>query len=263
MRLALGAVATAASCLAPSGALALETAREIQDCVRRNLESKTSVQTITLDAKDRVGGINRLHAKIYYKKDEGGSMRVLLQIDEPQDLREAAILLVEREGSQDIFMYVPELRRTRRLHGRMVTDTMFGTDFSYEDFRRMEAMAEDLVGQRLADAEVQGRPVYVVSATPPPSEDSIYRRVVSYVDQKTCVPLKLELFQKEKDESPRKILEADAAQISEHKGLHVARRLVLRDLREGTETAIAVEELEVDVEIPEKLFKERTLDQQR
>jgi hypothetical protein len=86
---------------------------------------------------------------------------------------------------------------------------------------------------------------------------------VSYVDQKTCVPLKLELFQKEKDESPRKILEADAAQISEHKGLHVARRLVLRDLREGTETAIAVEELEVDVEIPEKLFKERTLDQQR
>jgi hypothetical protein len=38
---------------------------------------------------------------------------------------------------------------------------------------------------------------------------------------------------------------------------------VLRDLREGTETAIAVEELEVDVEIPEKLFKERTLDQQR
>jgi hypothetical protein len=259
MRRTPGIGAIAAACLASSGALALETAEEIQDCVERNMESKSSIQTMTLDAKDRVGSINRLRTTIYYKEDDAGSMRVLMRIDEPQDLRDSAILLLEREGGQDILMYVPELRRVRRLHGRMVADTMFGTDFSYEDFRRLQAVSSDLPGERLADAEQQGRPVYVVASRYPEGGDSMYERLVAYIDQKTCVPLKLEFFQK--GDSPRKVLEADPAAIVELKGRNVAKKMLLRDLKEGTETAIEVVDLQVDVEIPEKLFKERTLGQ--
>jgi hypothetical protein len=261
MRLRSGISAIAAACLAPAAVGAIETAEEIQACVRRNVEAKSSVQTVVLDAKDRVGAVNRLDAKIYYKKDDAGAMRVLMQIESPQDLREAAILLIEREDGQDIFMYVPELRRTRRLHGRMVTDTMFGTDFSYEEFRRMQAVGSDLVGERLPDAEIQGRAVFVVASKMPDSAESIYERLVAYVDQATCVPLKVEFFQK--GDSPRKVLEADPAQVLEEKGRQVARKLVLRDLQKGTETAITVSGLQVDVEIPEKLFRERTLDQRR
>ena len=251
----------AAGCLASASAGAIETAEEIQACVRKNVEAKSAIQTIVLDAKDRVGAINRLDAKIYYKKDDQGAMRVLLQIEAPQDLREAAILLIERGSGQDIFMYVPELRRTRRLHGRMVTDTMFGTDFSYEDFRRMQAIGSDLPGERLADAEIQGRPVFVVASKMPESAESIYQRLVAYVDRATCVPLKVEFFQK--GDSPRKVLEADPTQVVEQKGRQVAKKLVLRDLQAGTETAITISDLQVDVEIPEKLFQERTLDQRR
>jgi outer membrane lipoprotein-sorting protein len=251
----------ALGCLASASAGAIETAEEIQACVRKNVEAKSAVQTVVLDAKDRVGAINRLDAKIYYKKDDQGAMRVLLEIEAPQDLREAAILLVELPSGQDIFMYVPELRRTRRLHGRMVTDTMFGTDFSYEDFRRMQAVGSDLPGERLADAEIQGRPVFVVASKLPESAESIYQRLVAYVDQATCVPLKVEFFQK--GDAPRKVLEADPAQVVEQKGRQVARKLVLRDLQAGTETAITISDLKVDVEIPEKLFQERTLDQRR
>jgi hypothetical protein len=225
------------------------------------VEAKSAVQKVVLDAKDRVGAINRLDARIYYKKDDQGAMRVLLEIEAPQDLREAAILLVERGSTQDILMYVPEFRRTRRLHGRMVTDTMFGTDFSYEDFRRMQAIGSDLPGERLADAEIQGRPVFVVASKMPESSESIYQRLVAYVDQATCVPLKVEFFQK--GDSPRKVLEADPTQVVEQKGRQVAKKLVLRDLQTGTETAITISDLKVDVEIPEKLFQERTLDQRR
>ncbi len=248
-------------CLASANAGAIETAEEIQACVRRNVEAKSAIQTVVLDAKDRVGAINRLDAKIYYKKDDQGAMRILLEIEAPQDLREAAILLIERRSGQDIFMYVPELRNTRRLHGRMLTDTMFGTDFSYEDFRRMQAIGSDLPGERQADAEIQGRPVFVVASKMPESAESIYQRLVAYVDQATCVPLKVEFFQK--GDSPRKVLEADPTQVVEQKGRQVAQKLVLRDLQKGTETVITVSDLQVDVEIPEKVFQKRTLDQRR
>jgi hypothetical protein len=253
----LGAIA--ATCLAASSALALETADEIQDCIQKNIESKSSIQTLTMDAKDRVGSINRLRATLYSKEDEAGAMRVLMRIEEPQDLRDAAILLLERGDSQDILMWVPELRRVRRLHGRMVADTMFGTDFSYEDFRRLQAVSSDLPGERLADVELEGRSVYVVASRYPDGEDSMYERLVAYVDPKTCVPLKIEFFQK--GDTPRKVLTADPAAIVELEGRNVAKKMLLRDVKEGTETAIDVVELQVDVDIPEKLFKGRTLGQ--
>lgn len=255
----LGIGALAALGLVVSSARALETAEEIQACVERNIESSSSVQTLTLDAKDRVGGINRLNATIYYKKDDAGAMRVLMRIDAPEDLRDAAILLIERDGGQDIFMYVPELRRVRRLHGRMITDTMFGTDFSYEDFRRLQAASNDLPGERLADAEVQGRKVWVVASRYPEDSESMYERMVAYVDQETCVPLRLEFFQK--GDSPRKVLESNAEAIVEVSGRKVAKKMVIRDLEKETETAVDVVDLQVDVEIPEKLFRERSLRQ--
>lgn len=43
----------------------------------------------------------------------------------------------------------------------------------------------------------------------------------------------------------------------------MATKLVLRDLQQGTETAITASNLQVDVEIPERPFKERTLAQKR
>jgi hypothetical protein len=143
----------------------------------------------------------------------------------------------------------------------MLTDTMFGTDFSYEDFRRMQAVGSDLAGERRADAEIQGRPVWVVASQMPESAESIYQRLVAYIDQSTCVPLKIEFFQK--GDSPRKVLEADPTQVVEEKGRRVAKKLVLRDLQAGTETAITISDVQVDVEIPEKRFQERTLDQRR
>jgi hypothetical protein len=141
----------------------------------------------------------------------------------------------------------------------MVADTMFGTDFSYEDFRRLQAVSSDLPGERLADVELEGRSVYVVASRYPDGEDSMYERLVAYVDPKTCVPLKIEFFQK--GDTPRKVLTADPAAIVELEGRNVAKKMLLRDVKEGTETAIDVVELQVDVDIPEKLFKERTLGQ--
>jgi hypothetical protein len=107
MRFRSGFAGITVGCLASAGAGAIETAEEIQACVRKNVEAKSSIQSVVLDAKDRVGAVNRLDAKIYYKRNDQGALRVLLEIEAPQDLREAAILLVERGESQDIFMYVP------------------------------------------------------------------------------------------------------------------------------------------------------------
>ena len=127
-----------------------KTAAEIQACVEANMPKTSSVQSIALRAKDRVGAITESKATIYWKKFEDGRSRVLIEFSLPDDLRGASVLLLERKpGERDMFMYLPELRSVKRITSRMVTGSMFGTDFSYEDFEMIEDYATKAQSTRL------------------------------------------------------------------------------------------------------------------
>ena len=121
-----------------------KTAEQIQACVEANLPEKSSVQSIALRSKDRLAAITESKAVLHWKKSEDGRSRVLIEFSQPEDLRGASVLLLERKqpGERDMFMYLPELRTVKRITSRMVTGSMFGTDFSYEDFEMIEDYAQ-------------------------------------------------------------------------------------------------------------------------
>ena len=54
------------------------------------------------------------------------------------------LLLEKKDRMPDQFMYLPELRKVRRVTKRSVAGSMFGTDFSYEDFERFQARMDKL-----------------------------------------------------------------------------------------------------------------------
>ncbi|HEY8153713.1 MAG TPA: outer membrane lipoprotein-sorting protein [Myxococcota bacterium] len=235
-----------------------KTAAEIQACVEANLPKTSSVQSIALRAKDRVGAITTSKATIYWKKFEDGRSRVLIEFSLPDDLRGASLLMLERkQGERDMFMYLPELRSVKRITSRMVTGSMFGTDFSYEDFEMIEDYARKPQSQRIADASLEGETVWVLEGRPSAGEIGAYTRVVEYIDPKTCVRLKTELF--EANDRLRKVASSDRKALSVVSGLHYASQLTLRDLVKQTETELAIEKIEVGVEIPARLFSQSNL----
>jgi hypothetical protein len=235
-----------------------KTAEEIQACVAANMPKTTSVQSIALRAKDRVGAINESKAKIYWKKFDDGRSRVLIEFSLPDDLRGASLLMLERKaGERDMFMYLPELRSVKRITSRMVTGSMFGTDFSYEDFEMIEDYAKKPQSKRIADALVDGETSWVLEGRPSTGEMGGYTRILEYVDPKTCVRLKTELF--EANDRLRKVASSDRKTLTEVSGLHYAPQITLRDLVKQTETELRIEKIEVGVEIPERLFSQANL----
>ncbi len=150
-----------------------------------------------------------MEARIYWQQDGAGLSKILLRFSDPPDLRGSAVLMLEAtNGENDLFMYLPELRRTRRITSHMMSGSMFGTDFTYEEFERIQGLSEDVESRLLAPGEETGRPVWTVESRPH-KESSTYARVVSRIDQATCVPLAVEFF--EKDDEPRKRLTIDPA----------------------------------------------------
>lgn len=236
-----------------------KTADEIQACVEANLPKTSSVQSIALRAKDRVSAITESKATIYWKKFQDGRSRVLLEFSLPDDLRGASVLLLERKkpGERDMFMYLPELRAVKRITSRMVTGSMFGTDFSYEDFQMIEDYSKKVESKRLADALLDGETAYLLESRPAAGEVSGYTRILEYIDPKTCVRLKTELF--EANDRLRKVASSDRKTLAEVSGLHYAPKLTLRDLVEQTETELSIEKIEVGVDIPDRLFSQTQL----
>jgi len=237
------------------------TAPEIQTCVQRNFPDDSMVQTIKMISMDRMGVERVLEAEMFWQKDaETKLSNVLMTFDNPPELRGAAVLVLENKPQNDMFMFLPELGKSRRITSQMVQGNMMGTDFSYEDFQRLQGLLTSLDSKRLPDATVAERPAYVTESVPsdPNSEYSLVR---SWVDQETCVPLQVELFVKGSAE-PAKRLTMNPKAFSKEKAGVFPREIAMQDLRTETSTTIVIEKLKVSVPIERKRFSAGELDRQ-
>jgi len=242
-----------------AAAASLSTVDEISQCVRDNMPSKSSTQTITLRSINRVGDVTESSATIYWQQDDDGLSKVLLRFSEPLDMRNSGVLMLEQEGrSPDTFLYLPSTKMVRRVSSRAASSSLFGTDFSYEDFARLVGMANDATKVRGDDAEVSGRPTYVIESTPAADSGSSYEKVVSFVDQETCVPLRIESY--EDGARLRKRLTADVAKLSREGSSWVSRHQTMEDLRDDTRTEVEIEAIDTEAKIHRKMFSARELE---
>jgi hypothetical protein len=236
-----------------------ESAEEIEQCLRENMPKKSSIQTILLRSTNRVGDVAESRADIHWKLFDDGLSKVLLRFSHPLDMRGAGVLMIEKkERRPDTFMYLPELKSVRRVSSSAASSSLFGTDFSYEDFERLVGMSADAAKERGDDTEVEGRAAYVVSAKVDPDSGSAYEHIVTAVDKQTCVPLRTEFY--EPGDALRKRLTADAAKIKQEGALFVPMQLTMHDLRDETQTDIVVEHIDAEAKIHRKMFSARELE---
>lgn len=257
-RTAIGVLAL----LLPQVGVAVESEKmsvdDIMECVKRSGPEKSSIQSATLRSVDEKGVVNESEATLYWRKFDDGLSRALIRFSAPPDLRGSALLMLEEaNGESDMYMYLPEFRKVRRVTTGMMSGSMFGTDFTYEEFEHLYDLAEKLENRRLEDGRVGDEPVYVVESTPQSEEDSAYSRIVQYVEQARCIPLKSEFF--EGSGGPRKVLSVDPSMLRQVSGAWLPHQIVMRDLRDGTQTILVMRNIEVDVDIPERTFSQRSL----
>jgi len=244
-------------CVGIVGSAKADGVDQIWACVRKNFPSMSSVQDLELRSVDRAGAERSLTAKLYWKRTAQGLAAVLARVDSPPDLRDSAFLLLEQKDHVDMFMYLPELKKVRRITERTVSGSLFGTDFSYEDLERLQAIGAGATVTRLPDADVGGQPTYVLAGAPSAGSGSAYERVVSFIDQKTCIPIKMELYGKGGE--LRKLLTADPAKLKHLGGIWIPGQVSLKDFMDQSETQLVVKKIEVDVKISDKIFTESAL----
>ena len=249
----------AALSLFPTLAFAAEVPEVVRACMEKNTPAHSSAQTIELRARDRSGYEQVLHADTYWKRFPDKQSKILMHFNEPVDIRGARFLIIENKPQNDMYMYMPGLLKVRKITSKRISSSILGTDFSYEDYERLHGVFTDLKAEQYPDEVLDGRPVYVINSYP--EEDSGYEKIKTYIDIETCVSLKTELF--ERGHQLRKTLTVAPGDIKKEGDIHVPRELLMRDLRDKTETRLLVKEIKTDVSLDDELFDPKQLKQKK
>ncbi len=248
-----------AAAAAPAGDVAA-----VQRCLAANAPERSSRLLLGFAARDARGRVAEQRAQVYWRRFPRHERRVLLRIEAPEKVAGSALLaIVKPEELPEIHLYLPELGRPQRIY-RVEQLRGFlgrsGVELA-ELWRLLEsdpALAERLVD---ADATVAGRRAWTVEGDfrMPRQEQS--ERVVSQVDQETCVPLRVETF--DPDGTARRRLDVDPTQLAHEGRRWLPRELVFTDLRDGSSSTVEVLSVEFDAELPAGLLTRKALTRAR
>ena len=101
---------------------------------------------------------------------EGALARTVIRFLAPAEVQGSAFLLLERPGAEadDMHLYLPALKRTRRIAGNQKDGAFMGSDFSYADMENRDIKAATY--ERKADAPIDAVDCYVIVARPTSTE---------------------------------------------------------------------------------------------
>nr|MBV6628465.1 outer membrane lipoprotein-sorting protein [Oceanococcus sp. HetDA_MAG_MS8] len=233
--------------------------QELQDCMRANLPSQSLVQEVRLVAHDR-SGARELQAHVYGMKLDQ-EVAVMLRILAPSDMSGSRYLVISGPERDAMYLYLPALNRTRRIGGSMAGQSLWGTDFSYEDVKLLRGLLTHGSAQLEAEVEWQQRPAQRVRIRPSSEESSQYQQVDLTVDDATCVIVHGDFADAAGPVKELRVAQADDLQ--EVGGQWWARRVELHSLREQTHSELYIQDYRMDPDLRSGLFDPRSFQRGR
>jgi len=228
---------------------------EVQSCMRANIPQTVRIQTIEITAWDRVGGERTLKGRMFGTREDE-RVRVMMRIEGPPDLAGASYLVREGIKSDEMYLYLPAVKRVRRITGGQLDGQLWGTDLSYNDLKQLQnAFAGASVTLEPAGAQYEQRDVHTVLFTPRPEEGSRYRTVRTLVDKQTCVALKVEFVE---PAGIRKVVTVAPANLKQSGPHWYASQAEVRDLKNGTRTRVKVTGVSAGDKLAGRYFSPQT-----
>lgn len=249
------------SCGTALAAESAESAEKILDCMRANVPSSLRAQDVEFSTTYHNGTTSTLKGRLYVNSEEAASgkrhVRAALYLTSPSNLAGAAYLVREKDGDtrDGMYVYLPSVKRVRRVTGSIADGGLMGTSFSYADFKQMQNTFGEVKVTLEGTAEIEKRAMHVLAFRPVDNKDGGYDLVRAWVDYKSCVPLKAEFY---RGSTVRKRLTTPAKALQQSDQRWYGTVLEMHDSEEDTRTVLRVTGVSMDKELPGVLFDPNT-----
>nr|NQU91614.1 outer membrane lipoprotein-sorting protein [Bacteroidota bacterium] len=230
------------------------TAREIIQKVYNRAEGddQTSFLTMTLINKS---GAERIRKIKQFTKDTGEMEKSIMFFQSPADVKNTSFMnwtYDDENQSDDQWIYLPALKKTKRISSDSKSDYFMGSDFTYDDLgdRKLDDDTHKLIGEKTID----GVDYYLVESTPK-DEEYMYSKTKTWIRKDTFIGLKKEFY--DEDEELLKILHIK--KFEEFSGFLIITNSEMHNVQKDHKTTMVLSDVQINTGISDSKFTERMM----
>ncbi len=222
-----------------AGVCAADEARKILGEMESRHRTKTQEYTGDLVVVSKEGKERRKGWRSF-REGFAGDAKQLIRFTDPPEVRGVGFLSVGRPaGTPDQWLYLPSMKRERRIASQDRESSFVGTDFSYEDMEEFDHTKYEVA--QLADTTLDGQPCLVIEARP--KERSAYEKRILTIRKDILFMVRGEAFRKGEKDPAKRLVFSEIQQIDGH---WVARKMEMLDLRKGSRTTVLLKGIAFD-----------------
>ncbi|CCN85733.1 putative Outer membrane lipoprotein-sorting protein [Vibrio nigripulchritudo SFn27] len=151
-----------------------------------------SVATMSMILKNAQGESSTRQMRLKSLEVDGDGDKGLTIFDEPRDVKGTAFLNHSHTTEpDDQWLYLPALKRVKRISSRNKSGPFMGSEFAYEDLSSFEL--EKYKFNYIQDDMVDGEPVFLLEQIPT-DKNSGYTKQLVWLDKVHYRPLKVEFY---------------------------------------------------------------------
>ena len=214
-------------------------------------DDQTSDLSMTLINKS---GDQRVRKIKQFTKDLGDVEKSIMFFLSPADVKNTSFMnwTYDSDQGDDQWIYLPALKKTKRISSDSKSDYFMGSDFTYDDLG--DRKLEDDTHQLLREETLDGIDCYVVESVSK-DEDYMYSRTMVWVNKSNFIGVKKEFY--DEDEDLLKIL--SIKEVKEISGIWVITNSEMKNLQKSHRTTMVLSNIQINTGISESYFSERMM----
>ncbi len=235
------------------------TGLEVMQAVDHREDGDDLKQNMTQILLDRNGN-QRVRHMIAFRKDYGEDSKRIIFFTEPANIRDTALLTFDYDDpnkDDDQWLYLPALKKVRRISSSDRGDYFMGTDFTFEDMKQTPEL-EDYHWKLLGDAVVDGHQCWKVEGTPA-SEDIMrelgYSKMIQYVRKDNDFTIQVDYW----DQAGRELKHLHIVDMQQIQGIWSASKIEMNNIQSQHKTILELSNQVYNTALKDRLFTQRTL----
>ena len=228
--------------------------RDIMLMSKDREKAKTSSYKIEMTLINSRGSM-RVREVSAYKKDYGDDEKSVMVFLKPADVKGVGYLSISYNKAgknDDRWLYMPSLKKSRRITGSSSGDDFMGTDFTYDDMSGHEV--EDYEHTREKDENIGGKMCWSVTSVP--KVKSNYSKYISWIEKESRIPIKAEFY----DKQGRLLKVMEVQSLKKIDGFWTIEKVQMENVQKKHKTVIETRKIEYNKDVKDDLFRVSTLE---
>ena len=229
------------------------TGREVmvlEDEAPDGKDRKSTLEMVLINRR----GKKRVRQMVSFSKDYGRDTKKLMAFKKPMDIKGTAFLSWDYDDpkrNDDKWLYMPALRKVRRISGASNNDYFMGSDFTYDDMGDRNVDEDDHT--LLGDESVNGWECWKVKSVPREKE-SAYDEKVVWIGKESRKVIKAEYY-----DAQGLIKTYTTEELRKVQGFWTIYKMKMENSRENHTTLMNFADMIYDTGVDDRFFSVNTI----